>query len=477
LALITAQNRRWWTLGALSASLFMAMLDDTVVSVALPSIQRGLGTNLTQLEWVINAYAIVFAVLLLTGGKLADYLGRRLIFVAGLIVFTASSLACGFASSGGELIGARAVQGAGAALMLPATLSIITVIFPPEERGLAIGIWSGVSGVGLAIGPLIGGLLAEHAGWEWIFFINVPVGVAGAVASFWLVPESRDTSAERRLDIPGLVSSGIGVFLATFALTEANNYGWGSPTIVLCFVGAAVALVAFVVLELRQRLPMLPLALFRNSTFAGGNIGGLLMFVALFGQIFFSSIYLQAVLGYSATEAGATFLVATGGIVLMAPVSGILTDKIGARLPMTAGMVAYGVGMVGLSTLDASSNFWDIFPWLVVGGLGFGLVIPAMTAAALNAVPEEVGGVASGVMQAFRQLGGALGVAVTGVLVAAKVGSLDPGNAEYAAKFVIGYQNGMLLGGIISFASALTAILTIRKPQELDGHEPAQLGI
>jgi len=477
MALITEENRRWWALGALSASLFMIMLDNTIVSVALPSIQADLDTSLSQLEWVINAYAMVFAVLLLTGGKLADYLGRRRIFITGLIVFTASSLACGLASSGGQLIGARAAQGVGAALMLPATLSIITATFPVKERGLAIGIWSGVSGVALAIGPLVGGLLSQHAGWEWIFFVNIPVGILGVFATLWLVRESRDTTADQRLDFPGLLTSGAGIFLITYGLTEANHYGWGSSRIILCFVGGALALALFVIVELRQRRPMFDLGLFRNTTFAGGNIGGMLMFMALFGQIFFSSIYLQAVLGYSAVQAGATFLVATGCVTFTAPISGILSDKIGARIPTTVGMVTYGIGMLGLSTMDASSTFWDLFPWLFIGGLGFGLIVPAITAAVMSSVPVDQGGVASGAMQAFRQLGGGLGVAIFGAIVASHVGDLPPGAPGYGLKFVGGYQDAMLLGAIVSFASAIAAVSLIRRHGAVAHDRPAEMGI
>jgi EmrB/QacA subfamily drug resistance transporter len=477
MAVITEQNRRWWALGALSASLFMIMLDNTVVSVALPSIQRDLGTSLSQLEWVINAYAMVFAVLLIPGGKLADYLGRRRIFVIGLVIFTAASLACGLSNSGGALIASRAVQGIGAALMLPATLSIITATFPVKERGLAIGIWSGVSGVALAIGPLVGGLLAQHAGWEWIFFVNIPVGVAGLFLTFWLVRESRDMSPDQRLDFPGLVLAGLGVFLFTYGLTEANSYGWGSTRIILCFVGGAVAIGLFVLVELRQRRPLLDLSLFKNPTFSAGNIGGMLMFLALFGQIFFSSLYLQAVLRYSAVQAGSTFLVATGCVAITAPISGILSDKIGARIPTAVGMAIYGVGMLGLSTVDATSNFWDLFPWLFIGGLGFGLIVPAITAAVLGSVSVDQGGVASGTMQAFRQLGGGLGVAIMGAIVASKVGDLRPGTLLYAREFVGGYQNAMLFGAIVSFASAVIAVAFIRRHESMEAPEPAGLGI
>ncbi|HKG10720.1 MAG TPA: MFS transporter, partial [Gaiellaceae bacterium] len=218
--ILDPETRKWWTLGAVAFGLFMIMLDNTVVNVALPAIQEDLGADLSELEWIVTGYALTFAALMLTGGKLADLLGRRLIFVVGLSIFTASSLACGLADSGDMLIAARIVQGAGAALMNPATLSIISATFPPHQRGMAIGIWAGVSALALAIGPLVGGLLTEHASWHWIFFINIPIGVLAIAASFVLIDESRDTSEEQRLDLPGLLSSGIGLFSLTYALIE-----------------------------------------------------------------------------------------------------------------------------------------------------------------------------------------------------------------------------------------------------------------
>ena len=234
------ENRKWWTLAAVSLGLFMIMLDNTVVNVALPSIQHDLGLSLSELEWVVAGYALTFAAFMLTGGKLADLLGRRLMFVVGLVVFTAASLACGFASGPEVLIGARVVQGVGAALMNPATLSIITATFPPRQRGTAIGIWAGVSALALAIGPLVGGLLSEHVDWSWIFFVNVPVGAVAIVAAYLFIDESKDTSHGQRPDVPGLATSAIGLFALTYALIEANSYGWGSTRIVGAFAIAAV---------------------------------------------------------------------------------------------------------------------------------------------------------------------------------------------------------------------------------------------
>src|SRR5206468_3810328 len=252
--LFAPENRKWWTLVAVAVGLFMIMLDNTVVNVALPSIQHDLGISISELEWVVNAYALTFGVLLLSGGKLADMLGRRSIFIAGLVIFTGASLWCGLAGGAASLIAARTVQGVGAALMNPATLSIITATFPPRQRGTAIGIWAGVSALALAIGPLVGGLLTQDINWSWIFFINIPVGVAGVIAARLFIDETKDTSREQRLDLPGLLSSGIGLFALTYGLIETNNYSWGSTRVLSLFAIAFVSLAAFVMLELHQRI-------------------------------------------------------------------------------------------------------------------------------------------------------------------------------------------------------------------------------
>src|SRR6476646_1303257 len=305
---LAPQNRKWWTLLAVSFGLFMIMLDNTVVNVALPSIATSFNVSLSQLEWVVVGYALSFATFMLTGGKLADRYGRRKLFVIGLVIFTGASLACGLAPSVGFLIGARVVQGVGGAIMNPATLSIITATFPPRQRGTAIGIWAGVSALALAIGPLVGGLLTEKVNWSWIFFINIPVGVLGVVAARLFIDETKDTSKEQRLDLPGLVTSGIGLFALTYGLIETNDHSWTSTRVLSLFAIAVVSLNVFVLLELRQRLPMLDLSLFKNPTFAGANAAMLFVGLALFGIFFYNSLFLQRVLGYSAIETGATFL-------------------------------------------------------------------------------------------------------------------------------------------------------------------------
>src|SRR5579884_3249142 len=325
------ENRKWWTLAAVAFGLFMIMLDNTVVNVALPTMERDLHVSVSSLEWIVTAYALTFAAMMITGGKLADMYGRRLIFVAGLVVFTLSSLACGFAPNAGFLIGARAVQGAGAALMNPATLSIITATFPPKQRGQAIGVWAGVSALALAIGFLNGGLTTENLSWNWIFFVNVPVGALGIVVSQLVIRESRDTSREQSVDLPGLLTSAGFLFSLSYALIEGNTRGWSSAEILGLFAAAAVLLVAFVLLELHQRLPMLDLSLFRIGSFAGANLVAMLVSLSMFGVFFFVSLYVQNILHYSPTKAGAMFLPMTILIILVAPVAGRLSDRVGSR--------------------------------------------------------------------------------------------------------------------------------------------------
>ncbi len=461
--LLASEHRKWWTLGAVAFGLFMIMLDNTVVNVALPSIQRDLGIGLSELEWIVTGYALSFAALMLTGGKLADLLGRRLIFMVGLAIFTASSLACGLADSGELLIAARIVQGVGAALMNPATLSIISATFPPEQRGMAIGIWAGVSAMALAIGPLVGGLLTEHIDWSWIFFINVPVGVAAMVASWLLIDESRDTSEVQRLDLPGLLTSGVGLFALTYALIEANTYGWTSSRILASFAVAAIALALFVSLELRQRVPMLDLSLFRSGTFAGANAVVLLVALAMFGVFFFVSLYMQNVLGYSPVKAGAAFLPMTVLIILLAPIAGKLSDRIGSRWLMAAGMTLVSAQLVLLSRLDVDSGFFDLLPALLIGGTGMALTMTPSAAAAVGSVPVDKSGVGSAVLNAFRQVGGALGIAVMGAIMAHEIEAAIGEGQSPPEAFVHGFSTTLLVAAVIALVGALVAATTVRR--------------
>ena len=466
--LFSPESRKWWTLLAVSFGLFMIMLDNTVVNVSLPSIRRDLHIGISELEWVVNAYALTFGVLLLTGGKLADLLGRRRIFVIGLVIFTAASCFCGIANSAGTLIGARTVQGVGAALMNPATLSIITATFPPRQRGMAIGIWAGVSAMALAIGPLIGGLLTQHASWSWVFFINVPIGIAGIVAAFVFIDESRDESKEQRLDPLGLLSSGIALFALTYALIEANTFGWGSTRIITLFIIAAVFFAAFIVLELRQRIPMLDLTLFKNPTFAASNAVMLLVGLAMFGVFFFISLYVQGVLGYSPTQAGATFLPMTVLIILVAPQAGRLSDKFGPRWLITIGQALLAVSLLLFSRLGLDSDFYDLLPALILGGLGMALSMAPLTSAAMGSIPVDKAGVGSAVINSMRQVGGSVGLALMGAIIASQ------GVAASGAPFTIGgFQLGLRVSAAIAACGCVIAVAFIREVRVRGAAVPA----
>jgi EmrB/QacA subfamily drug resistance transporter len=448
---VTEENKKWWTLAAVSVGLFMIMLDNTVVNVALPAIRRDLGMSLSQLEWIVAGYALTFAAFMLAAGKLADFVGRRLIFMVGLVVFTVASLVCGLSTSGGVLIAARVVQGLGGALMNPATLSSITAAFAPRERGRAIGIWAGVSAMALAIGPLVGGLLVEHANWNWIFFINVPVGVIGFLTAPMFINESRDQSVEQRLDLPGLIASAVGLFSLTYAFIEANQYGWGSPRILGSFAVAAVAFGAFVLLELHQRVPMLDLNLFRNRTFAGANGSMLFVGLAMFGTFFFVSLYMQNVLHYSPTQAGASFLPMTLLIILIAPRAGALTDKVGSRWLVGSGMTLLAVMLFYYSELGLHESFWALLPGLLIGGVGMGLTMTPLTAAAMSAVAVDKAGVGSAVLNSARQVGGSLGIAVMGAIVAA------------GSDYLTGFHDALRVGSLLLLVGAVISVLAVRK--------------
>jgi EmrB/QacA subfamily drug resistance transporter len=465
--LFAAENRKWWTVAAVSFGLFMIMLDNTVVNVALPSIQRALDAGQSELEWVVVSYALTFATFMLTGGKLADYFGRRRLFIIGLAIFTLASLACGLAPDAGFLIGARAVQGLGAAIMNPATLGIITATFPPRQRGMAIGIWAGVSAMALAIGPLLGGLITDHIDWSWIFFVNVPVGVLGIVVARWAIDESRDTSHEQRLDLPGLATSAIGLFALTYALIEANSFGWTSTRILALFALAVLSLVAFVLLERHQRVPMLDLSLFRDSTFTGANLTMLLVSLAMFGIFFFNSLFLQNILHYSATQTGAVFLPMTVLIILVAPWAGRYSDRVGSRWLVGAGMTLVSLSLVLFAQLDVGSTFWDILPGLLTGGLGMALTMTPTTAAAMGAVAVDNAGVGSAVLNSSRQVGGSLGIAVMGALVASQIDTTSPLPLQ-AEQFVEGYHLALYVAAGIALCGAAVAVLTVRK----QSHEP-----
>jgi len=485
--MLSVENRKWWTLGAVAFGLFMIMLDNTVVTVALPTIERSLDLKLSQLEWIVTAYTLTFAAFMLTGGKLADLFGRRLMFNVGLAIFTVASLLCGLAQSPDFLIGARAVQGIGAAIMNPATLSIITATFPPRQRGLAIGVWAGVSAMALAIGPLIGGLLTEQLSWHWIFFVNVPVGVVAIVVSQLVITESRDTSHEQRPDLPGLFSSGIGLFALTYALIEGNSYGWTSGRIIGLFVFSAVALLVFVALELHQRLPMIDLSLFRKRTFVGANIVILFVGLAMFGVFVYVSLFVQreGLLAYSPTRAGAAFLPMTIIVVLVAPIAGRASDRIGSRWLMSGGLALTSVSLYLFSRLGVGATYRDLLLAMVLGAIGMAISMTPTVAAAMAAVSVEKAGVSSAVLNTFRQVGGTLGIALMGAILIhsanayadsqralAKAAGIHPTAAQIAQvrtlAFVHGYSDALRFAAFVALGAAIVAALLIRRHEHLD---------
>jgi EmrB/QacA subfamily drug resistance transporter len=450
--LITEETSRWWTLGAMCFALFMIMLDNTVVNVALPSIQRDLHASLQALEWTMNAYTLTFAVLLVTGGRLGDIFGRRKLFLFGVGVFGVSSLAIGLAPNEAVLVAFRAVQGVGAAFMMPATLSIITQAFPAEQRGAAIGTWAGVSGLALAIGPVVGGLLTEDVGWRAIFFINPPIAVAAVAVTLFATRESRDETVGRDVDFAGIAALTAGLTALVLALVESNSWHWGSARIVGLFAGAVVSLVAFVVIELRVRAPMLDFSFFRSRTSAGANAVAFLVTFAMFAQLFFMTLYMQNVLGYSPLRTGVRFLPATFVIIVIGPLAGRLTDRVGPRPLISLGLAIVAGGLLIQSQLTIHSGYGPLLPGFILMGLGIGLVMSPMSTAAMNAVDSTKAGAASGVISMSRMVGGTVGLAVMAALVTtigrSKLGSSLPQvPAAARAKLASALGSGAAPGG------------------------------
>ncbi len=415
--LITDKNSRWWTLGAMCFALFMLMLDNTVVNVALPSIQRDLKASLSALEWTVNAYTLTLAVLMITSGRLADIFGRRRLFLIGVSVFGISSLVLGLAPNVGVLVAFRAIQGVGAACMMPASLAIITQAFPPHQRGTAIGTWAGVSALALAIGPVLGGFLTEDVSWRAIFFINPPIAVIAIAVTLFAARESRDETVDRTVDYRGIALLTVGLTALVLSLIEGNSWHWGSPRIIALWIIAAVALVLFFQTEARVRAPMLDLAFFRNRTSAGVNLVAFIISFALFAQFFFLTLYMQNVLDLSPLETGIRFLPTTVVLVVMGPVSGRLTDRIGPRPLMTLGTLIVAVSIFIESRITVHSGYLLLLPGFILMGLGMGLVMSPMTTAAMNAVDRTKAGAASGVLSMSRMVGSTFGVAVMGAIV------------------------------------------------------------
>jgi EmrB/QacA subfamily drug resistance transporter len=415
---LSEENRRWWTLAAMCFALFMVMLDNTVVNVALPSIQRSFDASLSSLEWTINAYSLSFAVLLVTGGRLGDIFGRRKVFLIGVVVFAAASATIGFAPTEGWLVASRALQGCGAALMMPGTLSIITNTFPPAERGKAIGTWAGVSAIALALGPLLGGWLTEDVSWRAIFFINLPVAAIAIVVTLFATHESRDETATRKVDFPGIATLTIGLTALVLALVEANAWGWGSARIIGLFVIAAIGLTAFAVIERRSRAPIVDFSFFQSRSFLGANVVAFAISFGMFAVFFFLALYMQNILGYSPLETGVRFLPSTLVIMVAGPLSGRLADRVGPRTPLVIGLTLVTISLAWQSRIEVDTSFGFLVVPFILLGLGMGFTMSPMSTAAMNAVDRTKAGVASGTLSMTRMVGGTFGVAALGALVA-----------------------------------------------------------
>jgi EmrB/QacA subfamily drug resistance transporter len=499
---ITEANARWWTLGAMCFALFMIMLDNTVVNVALPSIQRDLHASLSALEWTVNAYTLTLAVMLITGGRLGDIFGRRRMFLFGVIVFGCSSLIIGLSPDDTVLVAFRAVQGIGAACMMPASLAIITQSFPPHERGTAIGTWAGVSALALAIGPVVGGVLTQDVSWRAIFFINPPIAAVAVLVCLFAARESRDETVDRTIDYQGIVLVTVGLTALVLALIKSDSWGWGSSKTLGLLVLSAVALAGFVTTELRVRAPMLDFSFFRTRTSVGVNIVAFIISFAMFAQFFFLTLYMQNVLHLSPLATGVRFLPSTIFLVVLGPVAGRLTDRLGPRPLMVVGLLLVAIAVYIDSHITIHTGYGLLLPGFIVMGCGMGLTMSPMSTAAMNAVDRSKAGAASGILSMSRMVGSTFGVAVMGALVttigrsklnqslpdvpahvrsaiASTLGSgAAPGGhpspqivAAIRAAFVSSLGTGMLVGAIATLIGAVVAWALI---QSRPGHgQPA----
>ena len=408
-------ERKWWTLIAVSVAIFMLLLDITVVNVALPDIQRSLHSSFSDLQWVVNAYSLTLAAFLLTAGSVADLVGRRRVFVIGLVVFTAASAACGLSGSPLALNLFRAVQGTGGAMMFATSLALIASAFHGPERGLAFGVYGGVIGAAVAVGPVIGGVITSGIGWEWIFFVNVPIGIAAVFLTLSQVQESRDPNA-RGVDWIGLVTFSGALFTLVLALIKGNDKGWGSTEIISLLAGSAVLLTIFLIAELRQERPMLDLSLFKKPAFTGASLVALAISSSMFSMFLYLTLYIQDVLGYDPLQAGLRFLPITLISFVVAPISGKASVSVPIRLLIGSGMLLVSGGLLSMTAVDASSGWTTLIPGFLLAGAGIGMINPPLASTAVGVVHHSRSGMASGINNTFRQVGIATGVAGLGAV-------------------------------------------------------------
>jgi EmrB/QacA subfamily drug resistance transporter len=467
---MTASRRsNGWTLGIVSVALFMAVLDNLVVSVALPTIHRELGASIQSLEWTVNAYVLAYAVLLLTGAALGDRFGRKRMFVIGLAIFTAASAGAALAPTTDLLVAARAVQGAGAAIVTPLTLTLLAAAFPAERRGLAIGVWSGISGIAVAIGPLVGGAVVQGISWHWIFWINVPLGIVLIPLAARRLTESRGPYGT--LDLPGVGLASTGAFGVVFGLVRAQSLGWTSTTVLLSLIGGAALLGGFVARERRTSEPMLPMPFFAKRSFAVTNAASFSMYFGMFGSIFFLSQYMQNVLHNSPLQAGLKLLVWTGATMVVAPFAGIFSERIGSRPFMFAGL-SLQAGALGWFATMASTHlpYSQMLVPFIMAGSGMALVFAPSANAVLASVRADQAGQASGANNAIREIGGVLGVAVLASVFTGAGGYTSP------QAFVNGLIPALWVGVAVLAAGAFVVlVLPFRTQASADAPVPTEI--
>jgi EmrB/QacA subfamily drug resistance transporter len=470
-----AMDRRWLALAALAVAQFMVFLDETVVNVALPSIKVDLGFSEATLSWVVSAYIVVFGGLVLLGGRLADLLGRRRVFLVGTVVFGAASLLDGLAQSEAMLLGARALQGVGAALATPAALALVTALFPVQaERVKALSIWGALSGLGFAVGILLGGAITEAASWRWVFLINVPVAVASLAVVPRLVTENR-SGARQGFDLPGAAAVTVGLTVLVFTLVKAPAYGWGSPTTHALFAGGFALLAAFALIERRSAAPLIPTGFLHRRSALVPNLLQLLLGVSAISSLFMLTLYTQQVLGYTPLQAGLAYLPLAVGVASATAVANQVVGKIGPRPLAVAGLAIAAAGMALMGHAPAAADYWSqVLPAMIVLGLGAGLSFVSITTAALESVDDSASGVASGLLSTTVQVGGALGVAVlVGVVVTQRANDLvSSGSAPLAAQ-VGGLQLAFLIAAAIALIASLAALAGLRRGEDDAGSAEA----
>jgi EmrB/QacA subfamily drug resistance transporter len=473
----TSDRRRWLALAVIVAAQFMVVLDVAIVNVALPSIKTDLHFSQPNLQWVISAYAIFFGGLLLLGGRLGDLLGRRRLFIAGLAIFTASSLACGVSWSESSLIAFRAVQGLGGALLAPAALSILITTFSEgRERNLALGIWGAASGSGGAAGVLLGGVLTSYLSWSWVFFVNVPIGTALVAATPWLLRESRSGATHRHFDVSGAVSVTSSLMLLVYAVTRTADSGWANGLTLALLAASAVLMAGFIAIELRSPHPLLPMRIFRMRTLAAANVIALLVGSIMFSQFFLQTLYMQDVLHYSPIQSGAAFVTMTLAILVFSNVAQMLVGRIGVRRVLTTGLVLDTVSLILLTRLPVDGHYFtNLFPAYLIGGLGMALIFVPMTIAGLTGVSREDAGVASGLINTSRQIGGAVGLAAVSSIAASYAGHGRITAAVAAGDLTRGFQVGFEVLTGITVVAALVTVFFIAPPRTAAARDDAVL--